>query len=251
MEGMEKRKEAVETNVVHSSLFDTRNRPINTKVIFNICGKFRWSPEGPVNQIHSPHLHPGAPGIFSDLLRSIQMLKRDWGAESNGKLQHLFIPIKTATLVPEFVVEDLPLSRTVALVPEFAVKYVPLGRTIWWWWWWWLIQSRCTMCVVKSSMVGKNPQKTSPRKAVPTGDRTRARCVISAHATTCSTAVDNNNNNNNYKNNNTNDNNDHHQCSAQGQVFHCKLRQQGCNSAQRQVLHCKLRNLVRTFTKDE
>ena len=31
------------------------------------------------------------------------------------------------------------------------------------------------------------------------------------------------------------------ECSAQGQVFHCKLRHQGCSSAQRQVFHCKLR----------
>ena len=38
--------------------------------------------------------------------------------------------------------------------------------------------------------VRKNPEKTSPRKLVPTGDRTRACCVTSAHATTCSTAVD-------------------------------------------------------------
>ena len=36
----------------------------------------------------------------------------------------------------------------------------------------------------------ENPEKTSPRKLVPTGERTRARCVTSAHATTCSTAVD-------------------------------------------------------------
>ena len=35
----------------------------------------------------------------------------------------------------------------------------------------------------------EKPRKTSPRKAVPTGDRTRARCVRSANATTCSTAV--------------------------------------------------------------
>ena len=35
----------------------------------------------------------------------------------------------------------------------------------------------------------------------------------------------------------------HHQCSAQGQVLHCKLRQQGCNFAQKQVFHCKLGNL--------
>ena len=50
------------------------------------------------------------------------MLKREWGAESNGKLLHLFVPSKTATLVLKFVVEDLPLGRTAALVPEFAVK---------------------------------------------------------------------------------------------------------------------------------
>ena len=38
--------------------------------------------------------------------------------------------------------------------------------------------------------VRKNPEKTSPRKPVPIGNRTRARCLTSAHATTCSTAVD-------------------------------------------------------------
>ena len=56
------------------------------------------------------------------------MLKREWGVESNGKLPHLFIPSKTAILVPGFAVEDLPLDRTTALVPAFAVKDVPLGR---------------------------------------------------------------------------------------------------------------------------
>ena len=58
------------------------------------------------------------------------MLKREWGAESNGKLSHLFIYSKTATLLPEFAVEYLPLARLVALVPEFAVKDLPLGRTL-------------------------------------------------------------------------------------------------------------------------
>ena len=43
-------------------------------------------------------------------LGSFQMLKGEWGAE-NGKLPHLCIPSRTATLVPEFVVEDLPLGR--------------------------------------------------------------------------------------------------------------------------------------------
>ena len=64
------------------------------ELIFNPCGEFLASPEGPVSQIHTPHLHVCAPGIFSDLLRSVQMLKREQGAESNGKLPHLFIPSK-------------------------------------------------------------------------------------------------------------------------------------------------------------
>ena len=33
------------------------------------------------------------------------------GVESNGKLQHLFIPYITAALVPEFAVEDLPSAE--------------------------------------------------------------------------------------------------------------------------------------------
>ena len=74
---------------------------------------------GPISQIHSPHLRIGAPGIFSDLLRYVQTLERERererDAESNGKLPHLFISSKTATLVPEFAVEDLPLDRTAAL----------------------------------------------------------------------------------------------------------------------------------------
>ena len=58
------------------------------------------------------------------------MLKREWGAESNGKLPHLFIPSKTTSLVPEFAVENLPLGRTATLVPGFAAKDLPLGRTL-------------------------------------------------------------------------------------------------------------------------
>ena len=64
------------------------------ELIFILYGEFRWSPEGPVSQIHSPHFHIGTSGIFSDLLRSVQMLKREWGTESHGKLPHLFIPSK-------------------------------------------------------------------------------------------------------------------------------------------------------------
>ena len=35
----------------------------------------------------------------------------------------------------------------------------------------------------------EKPRKTSPRKLVPTGVQTRARCVTGAHATACRTAV--------------------------------------------------------------
>ena len=76
------------------------------------------------------YIYAGAPGIFSDLSTSVQMLKRELGAESIGKLPHLFIPSKTATLVPEFAVEDLSLGRTAALVPEFVLKDLPSGRTL-------------------------------------------------------------------------------------------------------------------------
>ena len=38
--------------------------------------------------------------------------------------------LNTATLVPEFAVQELPLGRTAVLVPEFAVKDLPLGRTL-------------------------------------------------------------------------------------------------------------------------
>ena len=58
------------------------------------------------------------------------MLKKEWGAESNGKLPHLFIPSKTVTLVPKYAVQDLTLGRTAALVPEFAMKDQPLGITL-------------------------------------------------------------------------------------------------------------------------
>ena len=44
------------------------------------------------------------------------MLKREWGAESNEKLPHLSIPSKTAALVPEFAVKDLPLGRTLLMM---------------------------------------------------------------------------------------------------------------------------------------
>ena len=101
------------------------------ELIFNPCGEFRCEVRrDPVSQIHSPHLLVGAPVIFSDLLSFVQMLKREWGEESNGKIPRPFISSKTATQVPEFAMEDLPLGRITALVPEFAVNDLTLGRTL-------------------------------------------------------------------------------------------------------------------------
>ena len=77
-------------------------------------------PEGPVSQIHYPHLHTGAHGIFSDLLRSVQFAEERAGCGKHGKLPQLFISSKTATLVPEFAVEGMPLKRTASLVSAFA-----------------------------------------------------------------------------------------------------------------------------------
>ena len=71
-----------------------------------------------------------------DLCRSFKVCsdtkerERERDAESNGELPHLSIPSKIAAWVPEFVVEDPPLSRTAAWELEFAVKNLSLGRTL-------------------------------------------------------------------------------------------------------------------------
>ena len=54
------------------------------ELIFNPFGEFQLSPEGPVNQIHSPHFHDGTPGIFSGLLRSVQTLRRSGVRKATG-----------------------------------------------------------------------------------------------------------------------------------------------------------------------
>ena len=61
--------------------------------IFNPSGEYRWSSEGPVSQMHSPHLRGGAPGIFWDFLRSVQMLKRE--RVGCGKQREATAPIQS------------------------------------------------------------------------------------------------------------------------------------------------------------
>ena len=79
-------------------------------------------------QIHSPNLHAGTPGIFSDLSTCVQMLKREWGAESNEKLLHLFIPRKTATFVPEFFSERPALEHNCDLGSFVCSERPALGQ---------------------------------------------------------------------------------------------------------------------------
>ena len=68
-----------------------------------------------------------------DLFRSFKFCSDAKEGVGCGKqweaVPRLFIPSKTATLVPEFAVEDLSLDRTATLVRAFAVKDLPLGRT--------------------------------------------------------------------------------------------------------------------------
>ena len=72
--------------------------------------------------------------------------------------------------------EDLPLGRTAALVPEFSVKDLPLGRTLWWWCWWWTMifgdRWGPKFSWHGSYSWGKTPEKASTRKTGPIRDRT-------------------------------------------------------------------------------
>ena len=68
--------------------------------------------------------------VALDLFRSFKVFSDAKDRMGCGKLPHRFIPSKTATSVPEFAVEDLPLRRTAALVPELLVKDLPSGITL-------------------------------------------------------------------------------------------------------------------------
>ena len=50
-----------------------------------------------------------------------------------GSCNTYSIPAKTAALVPECAVEDLPSAELKYRFLPFALKDLPLGRTLWWW----------------------------------------------------------------------------------------------------------------------
>ena len=79
---------------------------------------FRWSPEGPVSQNHSPHLQVACWCPW-DLFRSIEicLYAKECGVrKATGSYRTYSVPGKTAVLVSEFEVEDLP---SVELKPRF------------------------------------------------------------------------------------------------------------------------------------
>ena len=81
------------------------------ELTFNSYGEIRWSPEGPVPNPLSPPPRWCPWDLFTSFKVCSDAKERDRGAESNGKLPHLFYPWKIATLVPEFAVEDLPSAE--------------------------------------------------------------------------------------------------------------------------------------------
>ena len=83
-----------------------------------------------VQRAHSLDLRVCAPGIFSELLRFVQMLKRDWGSKSNGKLLHLFYPCYNCSLGSWVCGGRCGFGKTAAWIPTLAVKDLPLGRTL-------------------------------------------------------------------------------------------------------------------------
>ena len=123
------------------------------QLTFNPCGEFRWSPEGSVSQIQSPHLNVVTPGIFSHILTSVKLVKREWGAESNRKLPHLFIPSKIATWSLSF---QWKICLWTELQPWFLhLQWKTCPWAEHWWWWWWHISSMLKYCLWNANFLRK------------------------------------------------------------------------------------------------
>ena len=73
-------------------------------------------------------------------------------------------------------------------VRQHLTSFAPVRNDSWWLWW---PNDIPAPCGPKASLyLSYRWGKTSPRKLVPTGYRTRARCMTGAYATACSKAVD-------------------------------------------------------------
>ena len=97
---------------------DNQNHVLGTNHMSRVLLCFWIAPEPVVNfgevwrtqlakSTHSPHLHFVCPWDLSDLLRSVQILKRESGVrKAMGSYRTYSVPCKTAASVPEFVAED-------------------------------------------------------------------------------------------------------------------------------------------------
>ena len=170
-----------------------------------------------VSQIHSPHLHVGAPGIFSDLLRSVQMLKRESGVrKATGSYRTYLSLIK---LQPGCLILRRKIYLRAELQPLFLSLQsatCPWAEYSWWWWWWWYISSHFGHLQCQVLCHSFKPLRLSMIQAF-------------CHLVKSSSS----------------------ECSAQGQVLHCKRRTQGLQFYRRQVFYHKLRNQGCSFTTDE
>ena len=106
-----------------------------------------------------------------------------------------FWPYKDMESLPGWVITPPPMPGQLPRQHKHEIRYTPgihsviPTRRIW--------NDYCGQMIFEDLGGLKFPhiivlqvRKTSPRKPVPTRGRTRVHCVISAHATACSTAVD-------------------------------------------------------------
>ena len=71
----------------------------------------RGSNPGPLSNRRACYCLFPSGGLFSDLLRSVQILKREWVRKATGSYRTYYIPSKTAALVPDFAVDVLPSAE--------------------------------------------------------------------------------------------------------------------------------------------
>ena len=135
------------------------------ELIFNPCGEFRWSPEGPVSQIPLSAPPRWCPW---DLFRSFNFCSDAKERMGCGKKREATAPIQSLVKLQPWswaCGERTSFDRTAAMVPALAVNDLPLGRTLWWWlllWWYsnkiWRStnQEFAINCLANTDVVDKN-----------------------------------------------------------------------------------------------
>ena len=78
------------------------------ELIFNSCGEFWWSPEGPVSQIHSPYLYVVPLGSFQICSDATERVRCGKQREVTSPIQSL---VKLQPWCLLFTVKALPLAE--------------------------------------------------------------------------------------------------------------------------------------------